>query len=72
MNYHGKTIVVTGASSGIGAETARLLRYAGAHVIGMDRNEPMLTLDGFVKVDLSEQAAIDAAVRELPAQVDHL
>ena len=72
MNFHGKTIVVTGASSGIGAETARLLRYAGAHVIGMDRNEPMLTLDGFVKVDLSEQAAIDAAVRELPARVDHL
>jgi NAD(P)-dependent dehydrogenase (short-subunit alcohol dehydrogenase family) len=72
MNFHGKTIVVTGASSGIGAETARLLRFAGARVIGMDRNEPMLTLDGFVKVDLSEQSAIDAAVRLLPAQVDHL
>jgi NAD(P)-dependent dehydrogenase (short-subunit alcohol dehydrogenase family) len=72
MNFHGQTIVITGASSGIGAETARLLRFSGARVIGMDRNEPMLTLDGFVKVDLSEQAAIDAAVRQLPDRVDHL
>jgi NAD(P)-dependent dehydrogenase (short-subunit alcohol dehydrogenase family) len=72
MKVQGKTIVVTGASSGIGAETARLLRAHGAKVIGMDRNDPMLTLDGFVKADLSEQAAIDAAVRHLPAQIDGL
>ncbi len=72
MTLQGKTIVVTGASSGIGAETARLLRFQGARVIGVDRNEPMLTLDGFVKADLSEQAAIDAAVKQLPAQVDAL
>lgn len=72
MDFKGQTIVITGASSGIGAETARFLRFAGARVIGMDRNEPTLTLDGFVKVDLSEQAAIDAAVRQLPERVDHL
>jgi NAD(P)-dependent dehydrogenase (short-subunit alcohol dehydrogenase family) len=68
----GKTIVVTGCSSGIGAETVRLLRYQGARVIGVDRNEPMLTLDGFVKADLSEQAAIDEAVKQLPAKIDAL
>jgi NAD(P)-dependent dehydrogenase (short-subunit alcohol dehydrogenase family) len=72
MNLKDKTIVVTGACSGIGAEAVRLLRERGARVIGMDRNDPMLTLDGFVKVDLSEQAAIDHAVKELPAQVDAL
>lgn len=72
MNLQGKTIVVTGACSGIGAETARLLRQRGARVIGLDRNDPMLTLDGFVKADLSEQAAIDHAVKELPAQIDAL
>ncbi|WP_284614959.1 coniferyl-alcohol dehydrogenase [Aquabacterium humicola] len=72
MDFQGKTIVITGASSGIGAETARLMRLAGARVIGMDRNEPMLTLDGFVKADLSEQAAIDAAVKQLPERVDAL
>jgi NAD(P)-dependent dehydrogenase (short-subunit alcohol dehydrogenase family) len=68
----GKTIVITGVSSGIGAETARLLRLHGARVVGVDRNEPMLTLDGFIKADLSEQAAIDAAVRQLPEHIDAL
>ncbi|HKW85209.1 MAG TPA: coniferyl-alcohol dehydrogenase [Burkholderiaceae bacterium] len=72
MKLEGKTIVITGVSSGIGAEAARLLRLQGARVIGVDRNEPMLTLDGFVKADLSEQAAIDAAVRQLPERVDAL
>lgn len=72
MNLRHKTIVVTGACSGIGAETVRLLRGRGARVIGMDRNDPMLTLDGFVKIDLSEQAAIDNAMKELPVQIDAL
>jgi len=72
MNVQGKTIVVTGCSSGIGGETARLLRLQGARVIGVDRQEPMITLDGFVKADLSEQAAIDAAVRQLPERFDAL
>jgi NAD(P)-dependent dehydrogenase (short-subunit alcohol dehydrogenase family) len=72
MNFQGKTVVITGVSSGIGAETARLMRLSGARVIGMDRNEPMLTLDGFVKADLSEQVAIDAAVKQLPERFDAL
>lgn len=72
MNFQGKTIVITGSSSGIGAETARLLRLQGARVIGVDRNDPMITLDGFVKADLSEQAAIDAAVQQLPERIDAL
>jgi NAD(P)-dependent dehydrogenase (short-subunit alcohol dehydrogenase family) len=72
MNFHGKTIVITGSSSGIGAETARLLRLQGARVIGMDRNDPMITLDGFVKADLSEQSTIDAAFKQLPDRFDAL
>lgn len=72
MNLQGKTIVVTGASSGIGAETVRLLRFQGARVIGVDRNDPLLSMDGFVKADLSEQAAIDAAVKQLPERIDAL
>jgi NAD(P)-dependent dehydrogenase (short-subunit alcohol dehydrogenase family) len=72
MNVQGKTIVITGSSSGIGAETARLLRLQGARVIGVDRHDPMITLDGFVKADLSEEAAIDAAVQQLPERIDAL
>jgi NAD(P)-dependent dehydrogenase (short-subunit alcohol dehydrogenase family) len=72
MNLFGKTIVVTGASSGIGAEVVRLARFHGATVIGVDRNDPMLSLDGFVKADLSDPTVIDAAVRELPKRFDAL
>ena len=72
FRLEGKTVVVTGACSGIGAEVARLLRLLGARVIGVDRVDPMLTLDGFVKVDLAEQSAIDAAVKQLPGRVDAL
>ncbi|MFN4154336.1 MAG: coniferyl-alcohol dehydrogenase [Paracoccaceae bacterium] len=72
MTLHGKTIAITGASSGIGAETARLARFQGAHVIGLDRNDPMITLDGFIKVDMGDIASIDAAAAALPARVDAL
>ncbi|WP_439893362.1 coniferyl-alcohol dehydrogenase (plasmid) [Ralstonia sp. 25C] len=72
MQLSNKTIVVTGASSGIGAETARLLRFHGARVIGVDRNAPGITLDGYVQADLSTVEGIDQAVARLPTQVDAL
>lgn len=72
MNLQNKTIVITGASSGMGAEVARLARFHGAAIIGIDRNEPMLTLDGFIKADLSSPDAIDAAIAQCPERVDAL
>ncbi|MCB1395046.1 MAG: coniferyl-alcohol dehydrogenase [Rhodobacter sp.] len=72
MTLQGKTIVVTGASSGIGSEVARLARFHGARVIGMDRNDPMVSLDGFVRVDMADPASIDRAAGELPQKIDAL
>jgi len=72
MYLNGKTIAITGASSGIGAEIARLARFQGAHVIGLDRNDPMITLDGFVKIDMADAGAIDAAVKALPSGIHAL
>ena len=72
MTLHNKTIVVTGCCSGIGADFAKLARQQGARVIGVDRNAPTLTLDGFVQVDLGDPAAINDAVAQLPAKVDAL
>ena len=72
MDFPNKTIVITGACSGIGAEVARLARAGGATVVGIDRNPPALTLDHFIQADLGEPAAIDAAVAQLPPRVDAL
>jgi NAD(P)-dependent dehydrogenase (short-subunit alcohol dehydrogenase family) len=72
MNLQGKTLVITGVSSGIGAEAVRIARFSGARVIGVDRNDPGLTLDGFVKADLGTPEAIDAAVAQLPEKIDAL
>lgn len=67
----GKTIVVTGCASGIGAETAAELRRQGAVVIGMDRNEGG-DVDHFIEVDLTDPDQIDAAVAQLPDRLDGL
>lgn len=72
MNMHGKTLIVTGVASGIGAETARLARFHGARVIGVDRQPVNMTLDAFHQADLGDPAAIDALVARLPERIDAL
>lgn len=73
MDLAGKKIVVTGAASGIGEESTRVLRQRGATVIGMDRNKPSDGLvDEYVAVDLMDPAAIDAAVASIDGEVQGL
>lgn len=72
MSFEGKKIVVTGAASGIGAETARLLKEGGAKVIGLDRNEPTVNVDQYIQVDLSDSVSIDAVVEQVESGVDGL
>lgn len=71
MSLTGKTVIVTGAASGIGEETAAEVRRRGAYVIGVDRN-PAPDVDHFFKVDLSDPDSIDRLVAELPAGADGL
>ncbi|KJC61397.1 3-alpha-hydroxysteroid dehydrogenase [Bradyrhizobium sp. LTSPM299] len=72
MNLLGKTIVITGISSGIGARVAQLASYCGASVYGMDLVAPAHTQSAFVQVDLSSAASIDNAIQQLPGSVDAL
>ena len=67
----GKTIVITGVSSGIGAQTAELALSMGADVIGIDLNEPKSSV-AFIKADLSSQVDVEAAVLRLPQRFDAL
>ncbi|MBC7940363.1 MAG: coniferyl-alcohol dehydrogenase [Chitinophagaceae bacterium] len=64
---NGKTIIVTGASSGIGAATAALLASQGAEVISVDINAPAAPAGAFFQTDLSDKASIDRLVASLPA-----
>lgn len=72
MNLQYKTIVVTGVASGIGAEVARLARFHGARVIGVDRTPVQMSLHGFHQADLGDPASIDALVQALPERIDAL
>jgi NAD(P)-dependent dehydrogenase (short-subunit alcohol dehydrogenase family) len=70
--FQNKTIIVTGAASGIGAATAQLLADQGAHVISVDLNRPASPVGPFLQADLSDRASIDALVAALPEGIHGL
>jgi NAD(P)-dependent dehydrogenase (short-subunit alcohol dehydrogenase family) len=72
FSYTGKSVVVTGAASGVGAELVRVLRELDvADITGLDRNHAK-EVDAFIEVDLSDLASIEAAIKLLPDRVDVL
>ena len=68
----GKTIVITGIASGIGARIGELAIALGADVIGIDINAPAAPLGAFVKADLGSPSAASEVVDWLPARFDAL
>ncbi|MFS8047510.1 coniferyl-alcohol dehydrogenase [Rhizobium sp. BR 314] len=68
----GKTIVVTGVASGIGARTAELAGQLGADVIGIDVREPSQGITSFIKGDISSVAGVTDIVGQLPRRIDAL
>jgi meso-butanediol dehydrogenase / (S,S)-butanediol dehydrogenase / diacetyl reductase len=64
MTLQGRIAIVTGAASGMGAATARLLTEAGATVLGADiTSSPAIALVG----DVADSAFCDAAVAKAVA-----
>lgn len=68
----GKTILVTGASSGIGAATAAMATAYGANVLSVDINAPAQPVGSFFQADLSDKASIDKLIAQLPSGIDGL
>ena len=68
----GKTLLITGVSSGMGEETARVVKAQGAKVIGVDLNPPRIQVDQFIRADLSSKAAIDELAARLPDGINGL
>ena len=75
----GQTVVAIGGSAGIGLETARLARAAGAEVIVTGRNPERLEraaaelgARSSAAFDATDSAALDRFFRELPGQIDHV
>ncbi|QER38390.1 SDR family NAD(P)-dependent oxidoreductase [Acinetobacter suaedae] len=79
----GKTIIVTGASSGIGLTVSKYLAQAGAHVLLIARTKEKLdevkaeieAEGGKASVfpcDLNDMESIDAVSKDILAAVDHI
>jgi 3-hydroxy acid dehydrogenase/malonic semialdehyde reductase len=76
VDLHGKTAIVTGASSGIGAATVRQLREAGVRVAAGARRVERLDADVSLQLDVTDEESarvfVEQAVTELGGGVDIL
>jgi NAD(P)-dependent dehydrogenase (short-subunit alcohol dehydrogenase family) len=73
LGYAGKRVIVTGAASGTGEATARLLTELGAEVHAVDVRKPEVSgLASFTEADLREPAQIDAATKRIGSIVNAL
>lgn len=80
MQFHGKTVTVTGGTNGIGLIIAQRLQAEGAHVAvlgrSVERGRAALDVLGrkatFIVCDVSEPAAVRDAFAEVEACFGHL
>ena len=64
--FDGKTVVVTGAASGIGAASSKRLRDEGATVVGVD----LTGGDGIRQVDVTDESAVATLMDEAGDRID--
>jgi NAD(P)-dependent dehydrogenase (short-subunit alcohol dehydrogenase family) len=73
INYENKTIVVTGAATGVGAALVEQLREGGAaRIIALDIKRCNGPVDQTILVDLADPLAVDEALSRLPERIDVL
>ena len=73
MSYEGKSVVVTGGSSGVGASLVDLLADLGAsEILSLDLNAPDDGPGRFVPCDMSDPGSVDAVAAAIDGPIDVL
>lgn len=72
FGYEGKKVVINGAASGMGEAATRLLVDLGAEIYALDIKEVKLPVKKYIHTDLSKKELIDAALVEIPGNVDRV
>ena len=77
MRLAGKTALVTGAASGIGAACAKLFKSEGARVAGVDLNTDTMapladTLEISRALDVTDKPAVDAMIATIAEAFGHI
>lgn len=65
MEWKNKIVIITGASTGIGAATRNLLSNKGAIVYNLDINPPADNKEHFIQCDIRSRKAIREAVQQI-------
>jgi NAD(P)-dependent dehydrogenase (short-subunit alcohol dehydrogenase family) len=69
LGYEGRSVVVTGAASGMGAATAQILVDVGAEVTGIDFKPVSVPVKTALEADLRDRASIERAAEAIAAPV---
>jgi NAD(P)-dependent dehydrogenase (short-subunit alcohol dehydrogenase family) len=69
LGYADRHVVVTGAASGMGEATARILVDLGARVTALDIKPTTVAVDRALEVDLRDRAAIERAAEAIDGPV---
>lgn len=72
FGYVGKTVVISGAASGMSKSATELLLELGAKVYAIDINPIDLPVTKKIQADLSKKEEIDRVIEELPEKIDAL
>lgn len=72
LRYEGKSVVVTGAASGIGEATARILVELGAQVTALDIKPTTVPVARALLIDLRDRASIEEVAASIDGPVDGL
>ncbi|BBY90601.1 3-alpha-hydroxysteroid dehydrogenase [Mycobacterium gallinarum] len=72
LGYEGKSVVVTGAASGMGQATAQILVDLGATVTALDIKPTTVAVDRALTIDLRDRANIEAVAASIDGPIDGL